>query len=72
MVTHDMEVALTVCSRLIMMHKGRIILDLDEEEKRSLTISDLISAFEKASGDKFTDDKALLKSWNKKENKFLF
>jgi putative tryptophan/tyrosine transport system ATP-binding protein len=61
MVTHDMEIALEVGNRLIMMHKGRIILDLDEKAKSSLTISDLISAFEKASGDKFADDKVLLK-----------
>lgn len=62
MVTHDMGVALAVGNRLIMMHKGTIVLDLNKEEKDNLTIPDLISAFEKASGDAFTSDKALLKT----------
>jgi putative tryptophan/tyrosine transport system ATP-binding protein len=60
MVTHDMAVALAVGNRLIMMHKGKIILDLNKEEKDDLTIPDLISEFEKASGDIFSDDKVLL------------
>ena len=62
MVTHDMNVALSVGNRLIMMHKGKIILDLDKEKKNSLTVPDLITAFEKASGDIFADDKVLLKN----------
>ncbi len=61
MVTHDMEVALAVGNRLIMMHKGNIILDLDAKAKNSLTIPDLISEFEKACGTTFADDKVLLK-----------
>jgi len=61
MVTHDMEVALAVGNRLIMMHKGNIILDLGEKEKNLLTIPDLIAEFEKASGATFADDKVLLK-----------
>jgi putative tryptophan/tyrosine transport system ATP-binding protein len=60
MVTHDMEVALAVGNRLIMMHKGTIILDVNKKEKDNLTIPDLIYAFEEASGDRFTSDKALL------------
>ncbi len=62
MVTHDMDIALEVGNRLIMMHKGKVILDLNRKAKSALTISDLISAFEKASGDKFADDKVLLKA----------
>lgn len=62
MVTHDMDVALSIGNRLIMMHKGKIILDFDEEKKKLLTIPDLITAFENASGSKFSDDKVLLKN----------
>lgn len=57
MVTHNMEQAIRLGNRLIMMDKGRIILDFDEEEKRSLTIEKLLAEFEKISGHKLADDK---------------
>jgi len=60
MVTHNMEIALHYGSRLIMMHKGRIIVDLDHVQKSSLTFNDLINAFERASGERFADDNILL------------
>lgn len=60
MVTHNMEMALKYGKRLVMMHKGRIILDLDESRKKDLKITDLISAFETAAGEEFTDDNVLL------------
>lgn len=60
MVTHNMEIALNCGSRLIMMHKGRIIVDLDHTRKSNLTFNDLIAAFEQASGERFTDDNILL------------
>ncbi|MFC2071773.1 ABC transporter ATP-binding protein [Chloroflexota bacterium] len=60
MVTHNMEIALNYGSRLIMMHKGRIIVDLDHTRKSNLTFNDLIVAFEQASGERFTDDNILL------------
>ncbi|MFC1958610.1 ATP-binding cassette domain-containing protein, partial [Chloroflexota bacterium] len=60
MVTHNMEIALNYGSRLIMMHKGRIIVDLDQEKKSNLTFNDLINAFEQASGERFADDNILL------------
>ncbi len=62
MVTHNMEVALRYGNRLIMMHKGRIIVDLDHAQRRSLAVSDLVAAFERASGEHFTDDSILLSS----------
>jgi len=62
MVTHNMEVALRYGNRLIMMHKGRIIVDLDHSQRRSLAVSDLITAFERASGEHFADDSILLSS----------
>lgn len=60
MVTHNMEIALKYGNRLIMMHKGRIIVDLDHTRKSNLTLNDLITAFEQASGERFTDDNILL------------
>jgi len=61
MVTHNMELALRYGNRLIMMHEGRIVVDLNQEQRTGLTINDLITAFERASGSKFSDDEVLLK-----------
>lgn len=61
MVTHNMEQALRLGNRLIMMDAGRIILDLDAEQKSSLTVSDLVEQFELASGKRFVDDSLLLR-----------
>ncbi|MBN2841851.1 MAG: ATP-binding cassette domain-containing protein [Sedimentisphaerales bacterium] len=60
MVTHNMEIALKCGNRLVMMHEGKIIVDMDEKDKNSLTINDLVSAFEQAAGEQFTDDNILL------------
>jgi putative ABC transport system ATP-binding protein len=59
MVTHNMDQALRLGNRLIMMHEGRIILDLTEEEKRGRTVKDLLGEFEKIKGATI-DDKTLL------------
>ena len=60
MVTHNMDIALRYGNRLVMMHKGRIILDLSESEKNRLEVNDLVSAFSRAAGEEFTDDNVLL------------
>lgn len=60
MVTHNMELALRYGNRLIMMHKGRIVVDMGEADKKALTVSDLVNAFEKAAGEQFRDDSILL------------
>jgi len=60
MVTHNMELALRYGSRLIMMHEGRIVVDLNQEQRAGLTVNDLVTAFEQASGKKFADDRLLL------------
>ena len=60
MVTHNMEIALRYGNRLIMMHKGRIIVDLNQEQRGNLTVNDLMAAFERASGEQFADDSILL------------
>lgn len=65
MVTHNMEQALRLGNRLIMMVAGHIILDLDAEQKSSLTLSDLVEQFEMASGKRFVDDTLLLQRQGK-------
>ncbi len=64
MVTHNMEMALRHGNRLIMMHKGRIVVDMNEEQRANLTIQDLVVAFERASGEEFVDDSVLLRPGN--------
>jgi len=61
MVTHNMDMALQYGNRLVMMHKGKIVVDMGEKDKKSLTICDLVSAFERASGEQFKDDTILLR-----------
>lgn len=59
MVTHNMEQALQVGNRLIMMHDGQIILDLNAEEKAKMTVKDLLGEFEKIKGAQL-DDRTML------------
>ncbi|GAA4713757.1 ABC transporter ATP-binding protein [Brevibacillus fulvus] len=61
MVTHNMEQALTMGNRLLMMHEGRIILDLPQEKKQQMTTKDLLQAFEQArGGEAFAEDRFIL------------
>ncbi len=60
MVTHNMEIALRYGNRLIMMHEGRIIVDLNSKQRSNLTVKDLVSYFEHASREQFADDSVLL------------
>lgn len=60
MITHNMNDAIAHGNRLIMMHEGQIILDIGPEEKKKLTVEDLLQKFEDVSGQKFASDKALL------------
>lgn len=60
MVTHNMQQALDLGNRLIMMDKGQIILQVNEEKKVNLTIPDLMAEFERIRGEKMTSDRALL------------
>ncbi|GAA4363467.1 ABC transporter ATP-binding protein [Paeniglutamicibacter cryotolerans] len=59
MVTHNMEQALRLGTRLIMMHDGQIILDLDQEQKSRMQVSDLLHEFEKIKGAQL-DDRTML------------
>lgn len=49
MITHNMRDALRFGNRLIMMHNGRAIVNIAGEEKKKLTVQDLLGLFEKAS-----------------------
>ncbi len=60
MITHNMKDAITHGNRLIMMHEGKIIIDVEGEEKQMLTVEDLLALFVKASGKVFADDRAIL------------
>lgn len=60
MITHNMRDAIQHGNRLIMMHEGRIILDIRGPEKRKLTVEDLLHQFEKASGTELDSDRLLL------------
>ena len=60
MITHNMADAIRVGNRLIMMHEGQIIVDVKGEEKKKLTIEQLLQMFEESSGSKFTSDKVML------------
>ena len=60
MITHNMKDAITHGNRLIMMMNGRIVLDIQGEEKKKLTVKQLLDKFEEASGEEFSNDSAIL------------
>lgn len=60
MITHNMHDAIAYGNRLIMMSEGRVVVDVSGEEKKNLTIEQLLGLFEKASGSKMMDDKVML------------
>ena len=60
MITHNMKDAIAYGNRLIMLHEGQIIIDVSGEEKKNLTVEDLLTLFNKASGTVFANDRAIL------------
>ena len=60
MITHNMKDAIAYGNRLIMMYDGRILVDVAGEEKRRLTVEQLLNLFNQASGSDEADDKLLL------------
>ena len=60
MVTHNMKDAIAHGNRLIMMYDGRIVIDVSGEEKKKLTVPQLLELFGKVSGSDEADDKLLL------------
>ena len=60
MVTHNMNDAIRLGNRLIMMHEGHVIYDVAGDEKKSLTVADLLQKFEEVSGGELANDRMLL------------
>jgi len=60
MITHNMRDAIVHGNRLIMMHEGRVVVDVQGEEKAMLTVEKLLSLFNQASGKEFSSDRAIL------------
>lgn len=60
MVTHNMEHAIKMGNRLVMMDKGKIVLDINDSEKTSLTVDELVDMFKHAAHRKFDEDRIML------------
>ena len=60
MITHDMQSALDLGSRTLMLDRGRIIYDVSGEERKHLTVPDLLEKFKAASGRAMNNDRMLL------------
>jgi len=60
MITHNMRDAITYGNRLIMMYDGKVVVDVSGEEKKNLTVEQLLALFSKASGSDEANDKLLL------------
>jgi putative ABC transport system ATP-binding protein len=60
MVTHNMQQAIDLGNRLIMMDKGQIIFQADETEKPGLTVEKLLSEFQRIRGEQLNSDRAML------------
>ena len=60
MITHNMKHAISFGNRLIMLHQGRILFDVQGAEKKNLTVKDLLEQFYKAQGEELAMDSMLL------------
>lgn len=60
MITHNMRDAIAYGNRLIMMYDGKVVVDVSGEEKKNLTVEQLLNLFSQASGSDEADDKLLL------------
>ena len=60
MITHNMRDAIAYGNRLIMMYDGHVVVDVSGEEKKNLTVEQLLNLFSQASGSDEADDKLLL------------
>ena len=62
MITHNMQSALDLGNRTLMMDRGRIIYDVTGEERAGLTVKDLTDKFRQASGRALDNDRMLLEN----------
>ncbi|MGI6188950.1 MAG: ATP-binding cassette domain-containing protein [Clostridiales bacterium] len=60
MITHNMEYAIKMGNRLIMMDRGQVVLDIKGADKALLTVDELVNMFENAANKKFDDDRIML------------
>lgn len=60
MVTHSMRQALDYGTRTVMLHQGRVVLDVSGPERHGMSVEDLLHMFERTRGEKLDDDKLLL------------
>ena len=60
MITHNMRDAIAYGNRLIMMYNGHVVVDVSGEEKKNLTVEQLLNLFSQASGSDEVDDKLVL------------
>ena len=60
MITHNMQQALTFGDRTLMLHKGKIVLDIDAKERQGMTVQDLIDKFSTVTPEALMDDELLL------------
>lgn len=61
MVTHNMQQALEMGNRILMMDSGRIVLDARDEEKKHMTADDLLQQFQENAGKRLDSDRILLR-----------
>ncbi len=60
MVTHSMHQALEAGTRTIMLHQGKVVLDISGHERSNMTMQDLLELFKKKSGSEVDDDRLVL------------
>lgn len=60
MVTHSMQQALQHGTRTVMLHQGQVVLDVSGDERKGMTVHDLLEMFEKTRGETVEDDTLLL------------
>ena len=60
MITHDMNHAIEYGNRLIMLYQGKIVVDVKGDEKKHLTVEDLMHLFQKNSGQSLVSDELVL------------
>ncbi len=60
MITHNLKLALTYGERMLMLDRGKLVLDLNGEEKASMSVQDLLNKFAKVRQEQILDDKMLL------------
>lgn len=60
MVTHSMQQALSHGTRTVMLHRGQVVLDVSGNDRKGMTVNDLLQMFEKTRGEKVEDDSLIL------------